>query len=274
MTITAICCAVIGCNNIDSPESKQTRSCSNQTNGYELLLSNIISFNDQYFGTSHKNTRSDTGQAMKADFQRYDGKGVGICISISASRKKYKELKSQPKTNIDTQSPEAEQIRHKIDSLMVRYRQNPNNAGALHNAGVLTCLLNNKFNESTSEEIVRSSVDALISLGISSLKNVNIKEMAMGLDDFFTNIYDDNSATAFARMQKLDPTSKDQYDVIINYISNVENMHDLEMIRDYSDKFISVVRESSIPETDKDLIEQHISIAPASIELWEWIETL
>lgn len=218
-------------------------------------------------------------KSVKADYGAYsDAKGVRHeQISISASRKHWHDEKLKETLEKIENTPlsrnERTVINNQIDSLKGEYAKDNTNFGALHNAAIFSILLDDDMDFETTEELVSSTVSALSALGFNT-DDVDIKTLSNDVDCFFDDIYSDNTDVMFDRLAKKYPEKKQEYKILNQYLSTVENYDSPVEIQNFTKGYVTIINKSKVSAETKAVLNTNISIAPASHQLWMSVDEL
>ena len=216
-------------------------------------------------------------RSVKADYCGYtDANNVRHeALSISASRKHWKEecKKNIEKIERELSTAEKNAIQNQIDDLVLIYRNDSTNFGALHNAAVLTILLEDEMAFSNTEELASSTLNSLKKLGLN-ISGVSEKDVANDIDMFFDEIYSDDTNIMFNRLSARYPERKAELSILEDYITTVQDFESIDDIENFTNGYISIINNSQIKSCDKEKLSSNISIAPASRQLWEEIDAL
>lgn len=267
-----------------SDEDPSIQSVDDNNLEYALLISTLNNYSSEFTNT-HPTSQSRWGwkrfwNSVKADYLGYtDANNVRHeSLAISTSRQYWKDEKlreSIDKINeaISLSTTERNQIRDQINDLVQIYRNDSTNFGAFHNAVILNLLLENKMDFNTTEDLASSTLESLSDLGFDT-SNINTETLATDIDSFFENIYSDNTDIMFERLVAKYPTRKSELQILENYILTVENLDSINDIKDFTDGYISLINKSQIRKSEKEKLSANISIAPASRQLWEKIDSI
>lgn len=145
-----------------------------QSSEYEELMDALENYSSLFTAEHGMVSRGDLGwgkfkESVKADHLGYNNGST--VLSISASRKKWKELKREElQKQLETYEmapAERTAIKAQVDSLKSIYKADASNIGAIHNAVILQTLLDDDMDFNTTEELVQSVVGAMNKLDVS-----------------------------------------------------------------------------------------------------------
>lgn len=170
-------------------------------------------------------------------------------------------------------SSEKAAIVNKLDSLKNEYTRNPNNVGAIHNAAILYSILDGTYDAYTTDEIVESTEKAMKYLGFVIIRSFGKEDIEI-IDNFVNEAIEGDDLSFFNKLRELYPNRSREIQALEYYVYTVQQYSDINIIRNYTDGFIATVNKGSINNDIKKSIEQNVSIAPASFELWTYIDKL
>lgn len=267
-----------------SEEEQSIQNVDNNDSEYTLLINTLNDYSLEFTNT-HPTSLSRGGwkrfwNSVKADYLGYtDADNIRHeSLAISTSRKYWKDEKlreSIDKINeaLSLSTNERNQIRDQINDLVQIYRNDSTNFGAFHNAVILNLLLENNMDFNTTEELASSTLKSLSDLGFDT-SDTNAETLASEIDCFFENTYSDNTDIVFDRLISKYPKRKSELKILKNYILTVENLDSINDIRDFTDGYTSIINQSKIKTCEKEKLSANISIAPASRQLWEKIDSI
>lgn len=252
-----------------------------QTSEYDILLSQLDDYSS-YFTASHSSqSRKDWGwkkfkKSIKADHSGYSNGST--VISISASRKKWKEEKlneNLEKLGYSISSSKREDIEHQVDSLKRTYISNPLNVGAIHNASILQSLLDDDMDFNDNVSLIESTIRSFNHLGFDlNVLNPDIKTLTEELDDFFLYIYKDDINETYSVLTDRYSERSNEFKVLNKYMSYIENLNSLEDVIKFTEDYGDIIKNSKVSNEEKNRMIENISIAPASLQLWMQIDEL
>lgn len=250
-----------------------------EKSSYATLQEELDEYTLHFFKTCSVNSRKGLGlskffKAVKADFVGC-ANGSVVC-SIGASRKKWYDLHTK---NIEDQIMDEESVqmisllKEQLDSLVSVYRSDNTNFGALHNASILQSLFNDDFEFDTTEQLVYS-----ISASIDALKipfqEIDAYVAVSEINGFYERVYDDDISVMYSRLCELYPEKADEFEIQVRYLSAIGNLDTYGDIYKFTEGYISIIKNSDIPIVGKRELQSNLTIAPASFQLWQTIDSL
>lgn len=278
-------------------------SCNSETdnsnNELSTAESEVLSKLDSYtanFLKAHPSnlSKGDLGwgkfkECIKVDYLGYvdrDGIYHGS-LSISASRKRWKELKreeiirelenggdgntTKPSTSFE---PDKEELRQWANYYESEYRKNPSNFGALHNAAILRIFLedvSDNFIDIDDTYITNTTLQSLSNLGMD-ISEINPILALEYLTDFYGNVVDENTAVMFSRLNARHPEKRFQLRFLQNYMNGFGELNSVEDMIEYSDGCYQLLDDSGLDDGIILELKENISIAPASMQLWQLVD--
>lgn len=194
-------------------------------------------------------------------------------ISIGASNAAWNQL-GRNNMEYSSLSPQAKaEINLMLEHAKMEIDTNGNNLGALHNAVILTLITQDNGDAKSLTEITQNTVIAMKSLGIDVSK-IDIAKMNAGLDIFMNEIYTDDDDLLCNRFVKFYPEVKDELSIIKKYCSTATRLQNENDIEEFTNGYKEIIRNSKIEDVSKVTMNRTLSIAPASAQLWNKIDTL
>lgn len=254
-----------------------------EASNYQELVYLLNGYTDDY-NQSHNNTKTRGGwrrfwKSVKADYCGYtDVQNVRHeAVSISASRKYWKDSKAKEIQNtMESYSLTQEEqllIESQIEIYVKQYKTDRSNFGALHNAAILSSLLNSEMDYKDTKELAESTLKSLERVGYN-INNILVNEVINDINVFFDEIYSEDTQIMFDRLIKKYPNRSEELQVLCCYLTNVEDLTSVEDIEQFTAGYLSIVNNSSIDEKEKEKLTKNISIAPSSFILWREIDGL
>ncbi|MDE5660148.1 MAG: hypothetical protein K2I28_04555 [Muribaculaceae bacterium] len=253
-------------------------------NATSQVSSNLMEELENYahnFLATHSGSRSKRGwgkfrDSLKADFVGYtDGnRKHHNAVSVGTSRKKWKDLKAQENTLLQPMTTqEIEELSSQIDSLKVEYQKDNTNFGAIHNAAILTMLINDQWEYNSTVELAESTIAALSELGVD-MGNVTANEVATDIDSFFSDIYDSNVDVMFNRLKQKYPLRRKELDVLQCYLNTTDSIDNLDDVILFTNGYVNIIKEidknaKDLTDIEKSEIVGTITIGPNSLSLWQ-----
>lgn len=267
--------SMTGCSasEVLTPSSEEAK-----TEAAAELIDALDKYSVQFLASHPVTSRGDHGwskfkKAVRADHVGFSlGSWIG---SVGKSRKEWKKLcdqETQDHADELTQM-ECNMINNRIDSLVDVYQQDGTNIGALHNAIILKSFVEDDMDFETTDELVNSIVFSVTALGLE-IAEVDESAVVNEIDDFFENIYDEDVSVMYNRLSLRYPEKREEFQILDRYPSTTENLSSVQEIIEFSDGFISLINESNISSDSKQFLEENISIAPASHDLWRIIDVI
>ncbi len=168
---------------------------------------------------------------------------------------------------------ERSEIEGQIKDLIQIYHNDSTNFGAFHNAVILNLLLEDDMDFNTTQELATSTLKSLSELGFDT-SNISIDALVNDIDCFFENTYSDDTDIMFNRLISKYPERKSELQILKNYIGTVEDFDSIDDIKDFTDGYTAIINQSQIKKSEKEKFTSNISIAPASRQLWEKIDSI
>lgn len=245
------------------------------------LVSYAENFRDTVSGISETRGWKNFWKAVKSDFQKYEGRGIGLAISVSASRKTYKELELQ---NLETElstTPDQARGRSKVtiesvvclrDSFLTAYQLDTLNIGSLHNAIILDNIIHKEMNDSSIQSIVASTNLAMSRLGLVD-RPYQLRDIENSLQNYFSsNVV--NTDNYYQDLSVKNSEMSDVYAILNYYLTSAGSYTSVNRIESYTAGYIDIILNSNLTSSKKKFIIETISIAPASYFLWNWYENV
>ncbi len=283
ISIIAVCAIVlilmsVACSS-DNMKTPLTEK-KDQDIAFIELNENIKGYCSSFIGMQ-KTSRGDHGwgkfrDALKADHGGYSNGGA--IISISASRKRWKDLQAEQKaTLVEERYIITEEyhdfIESKIDSLIAVYKNDELNIGALHNATILQSIITDDMEYTSTAELVSSVISSLASFDIS-FPDVDINQTALEIDNFFENIYSTDVTVMYNNLSEIKPECQQEFEIISQYLETIDQLDSMETIDSFTDGFRTIVAKSDLSSEKKEIIQENITVAPASLKLWQFVDQI
>lgn len=218
-------------------------------------------------------------KSVKADFWGHNDKTTHHeYVSISASRKKWKDIKKE-ENNLKYEStlipsPKKREIVMTIDSLCKEYQNNNLNLGAIHNAVILSLIVNEEFYLDDDIEVCKLIINYTNRFKFTSDSTANAYLVNSDTDAFLTQVLDDNDEITCSNL--VEKKSTNEYDIRIKktFYDNFQQLSTSSQQREYTKGYISLIEKSNIQDSKKEYYIKTLSILPASKDLWEYVESL
>ncbi len=147
------------------------------------------------------------------------------------------------------------------------------NIGYIHNAALLTLITSQDGGGSTTSEIASNTVKALSTLGIDTSK-IDQALIKTEIDTFMNYIYDNDDEVLCQRFVKVYPETKNEIAIIKKYCSTALKLQENNDIETFTNGYCEIIKKSNIDDASKITLQRTLSVAPASTELWNKIETI
>lgn len=272
VVVVSVAIGMTACSTQDDPLNMEVAHNSD----YEALNSALDNYTTSFFKKNESSVKSRSWKhfwtSVKADYAGLSATG-GTVFCISTSRKKWKELRMQEQQDSIQAALTPAQVRminNEIIRLHILY-QSEGSIGALHNMAILNLLLKDKFEYSTTQELVESTKNSLASLGVN-VANVDVAKTVQKVDKFFEEDYSDDTNVMYDRLIAKYPAKKEELKVLKGYIANVQQLNTQQDIKNFTEGYLAIIRGAAIPVSSINSIESNIQLAPASYELWEQID--
>ena len=195
-------------------------------------------------------------------------------ISIGASNAAWNQL-GRNNMEYSSLSPQA---KAEVDRMLANAKiemntTNGNELGGLHNAVILTLITQDNGNAKSLAEITQNTISAMESLGVDVSK-INISEVNSELSTFMNEIYTDDDEILCSRFIEFYPEVKNEMNIIKKYCSTATKLQDAEDLIEFTDGYQEIIRNSKIEAESKITMNRTLSIAPASAQLWNKIDSL
>lgn len=272
---------LVSCASEDGPlDSSNKQETSYE---YEQLSEELNDYISQ-FVVSHPTTAPSRGffgrlwRAFKADIFvtcRKDIRGWETTTGISPSASsaawaqeghtmiEYSSLSAEAKLTVDNM----------IAELRSELQENGVDLGILHNAAILTLITKDQLQGSNIQELTTNTFSALAELGVD-VSNVDLAGAANEVEIFMRDIYDSDDDVLCAKFIAKYPESKDELLVVKKYCDTATKLLTDKDIVEFTDGYKTIIDNSKIDNSSKFSLRQTLTIAPASAELWNSIETL
>lgn len=92
------------------------------------------------------------------------------------------------------------------------------------------------------------------------------------LTDFYGNVVDENTAVMFSRLNARHPEKRFQLRFLQNYMNGFGELNSVEDMIEYSDGCYQLLDDSGLDDGIILELKENISIAPASMQLWQLVD--
>lgn len=272
---------LVSCASEDGPlDSSNKQETSYE---YEQLSEELDDYISQ-FVASHSTTSPSRGffgrlwRAFKADVFvtcRKDIRGwettTGISPSASSAAWAQEGHKEVAYSSLSADA------KHTVDNMIAELRSdlqtNGVDLGTLHNAAILTLITKNQLQGSNIRELTANTFSALAELGVD-VSNVDFEAAANEVEVFMRDIYDPEDDVLCAKFIAKYPESKEEILVVKKYCDTATKLLTEDDIIQFTDGYKAVIDNSKIENSSKNSLQQTLTIAPASAELWRSIDAL